>query len=155
MRWQTGRNPAGSVVASWFADTPDSTARRPLPTDGNRRPSQVRPHYQIRPLQSQSNEGAWTPGTYGPRDGIGSRREVWRCSALRAPVRPGRLNQIGFVFRTAATGRRYGQVRSSEIGFVLPFLSQLAHSKPHRGFVPPEFRPLFAPFCSTSSPKLA
>src|SRR6266568_3595602 len=32
--WQPGRNPAGSVVASWFADTPDAPARRPLPTDG-------------------------------------------------------------------------------------------------------------------------
>src|SRR5439155_14978107 len=61
--------------------------------------------------------------------------------------------KVGFVLRIGGISRRYFFGQGGAIGFVFrPFLSQLAHSKPHIGFVSPEFCPfsrLFSPCSST------
>src|SRR5438132_1554614 len=53
-----------------------------------------------------------------------------------------RLNEIGFVFRTGGLPVAVSLGKGGAIGFVFrPFLSQVAHSKPHIGFVSPKFCP--------------
>src|SRR5439155_18006749 len=162
MRWQAERNPAGSVVASWFADTPGPlrpAARYPLTaTAGHPRydpiikSSRNKVNHQKVPVPRHQ----WASG---PRLRFRNRFRH-RSNDLQpcAPHSP-RLNQIGFVFRTAITGGRYRQARLDEVGFVFtPFLSQLAHSKPDSGFVSPKFCPfsrlfaLLAPNTSLAQP---